>query len=114
MNHTPALSHAKVLPLVLIITFSYCYTSMDTTAPATKADISGLSSDMANLSSDMANLRSNMVEWKEEIKSHFDVVAENLHADMVGAHRDKISLIEDTTIKHEGRIAVLERHVGVL
>jgi len=48
-----------------------------------------------------------IAESEERMKQHFDVVAENLHYDMVGVHKDKIQ-------NHEDRIKRLEDHTGVL
>ena len=74
---------------------------MDQTAPATKADITLLKTDMVLLKADM-------IQWKDDIKTHFDIVIENLRHDMIGTHKDKISVIDDRTIDHEKRIRRLE------
>ena len=44
-----------------------------------------------------------IAESEERMKQHFDVVAENLHYDMVGVHKDRID-----------RIKRLEDHTDVL
>ena len=43
--------------------------------------------------------------WKEEILTHFDLVAETMRYDLLGAHKDRIE-------NHEDRIRRLERHAG--
>jgi len=45
-----------------------------------------------------------MDTWKNETKQHFDLVAENLKYDFLGAHKDRIE-------NHEDRIRRLERKV---
>lgn len=44
----------------------------------------------------------------EEVKRHFDVVAENIRHDLEGANRDEISLITDTMSDHEKRLSNVE------
>jgi hypothetical protein len=79
-------------------------------SPATKGDL-----ELLRTSTDdaMRSLRTDLAAWKEELKGHFEVIAEKLRADLLGMHKDKISLLDDTTVKHERRIAHLERLVGV-
>lgn len=71
----------------------------DPQARATKQDITLLMNEIGKLYD--ANER-----WKEELKLHFDTVAENLVADFRGALSDKID-------QHETRIVRLERHTGI-
>lgn len=81
---------------------------------ATKKDIEMLMGEIGKLYD--ANER-----WKDDIlvgvdgkilasekrtKEHFDVVAENLHYDFLGAHKDKIE-------NHEDRIVRLEQRAGL-
>ncbi|MFH1670173.1 MAG: hypothetical protein ABIA92_01150 [Patescibacteria group bacterium] len=72
----------------------------DNTASATKNDILLLEGKMA--------------QWKEETIRHFDVVAEQLHHDVIGANRDEVELVRDKQKNHEHRIQNLERHTGVI
>lgn len=66
-------------------------------SPATKQDIRLLMDEIGKLY--QANEK-----WKEELKQHFDVVAENLIHDFRGALNDKIQ-------NHENRIVLLEQQV---
>jgi hypothetical protein len=79
---------------------------MDETTPATKADINLLMDEMSKLY--VAN-----EQWKDEIVRHFDVVAENIHYDMVGAHKDKIGVIDDRSLQNRQRIEKIEAHLAI-
>lgn len=50
---------------------------------------------------------------KAEMVRHFDVVAENLRHDVLGALNDLANLFRDLRANHETRIRRLERHVGL-
>lgn len=52
-------------------------------------------------------------ESEERTKHHFDVVAENIHQDVAGANKDKVSLLENKSDEHEQRIVVLEQSAGL-
>lgn len=52
-------------------------------------------------------------ESEESTKHHFDVVAENIHQDVAGANKDKVSLLANTSDDHEQRITVLEQTAGL-
>lgn len=69
----------------------------DDDAPATKRDLNDLRKE----------LKTDMGEMKEEILRHFDVVAEDLRHDVMGANRDEVELIKD-------RVTKLERHTGLI
>jgi len=79
----------------------------DPQAAATKRDIAMLMDEIGKLY--VANQK-----WKDEIMNHFDVVAENMHHDLLGAHKDKIGVLSDRSEKHEKRIAKLEQHTGLI
>ena len=70
--------------------------SKDTT-PATKAD---LLAHRTELQTEMQGLRREMVSFTEEIKRDFDVVAENLRHDMLGAIGDIHPMVKN----HEWRL----------
>ena len=75
--------------------------SDEQSAPATKQDIAMLMAEIGKLYD--ANR-----QWKEELKHHFDVVAENIHHDMMhGALSDKVE-------QHADRIRRVEQHVGLV
>lgn len=80
--------------------------SPDPQAAATKADIAMLMQEMGKLYN--ANER-----WKEELKSHFDVALEHAKFELLGAHKDKVSMLNDTALDHTRRITRLERHAGI-
>lgn len=71
----------------------------DPQSPVTKKDISMLMQEMGRLYD--ANEK-----WKEEVKEHFDLVAENLVHDFLGAHKDDIENIKI-------RVRRLENHTGL-
>ena len=76
------------------------------TSPATKADIEALMDSIGKLYD--ANER-----WKDEIIQHFGIAVEHLRHELIGIHRDKISLLEDRAKSHEGRIFRLEPRLRV-
>ena len=43
-----------------------------------------------------------------ETRTHFDVVAENIHKDVAGANQDEISYLRDKVVEHEERLSALE------
>lgn len=45
--------------------------------------------------------------WKDDIIRHFDVTAENMRHDLLGANRDEIEAVKD-------RVTRLERHTGLV
>ncbi|OGJ55976.1 hypothetical protein A3D88_01095 [Candidatus Peribacteria bacterium RIFCSPHIGHO2_02_FULL_52_16] len=70
--------------------------------------------DIAMLMDEVGKLYVANQKWKDEIISHFDVVAENMHHDLLGAHKDKIGVLSDRSDKHEKRIAKLEQHTELI
>ncbi len=66
--------------------------------PASKEDITMLMGEIGKLYD--ANKR-----WKDEIMQHFDVVAENIRHDALGANRDEVERLKD-------RVTRLEEVVG--
>jgi len=52
------------------------------------------------------DLREDMAGWKDEMVRGFQVIAEDLRHDLIGAHKDTMS-------SHEDRILKLEHHVGL-
>lgn len=99
--------------------------AQDASAPATKTDLGSLKqelkTDIASLKqefkTDIASLKKELKtdiglleikfeQWKEEVKEHFNIVAENLRYDLVGIYKDR-------TEDHEQRIRRLERKTGL-
>ena len=79
----------------------------DPTAPATKEDVKGIMEYLTRNEEEIHNLKQQLKGDKKEIKHHFDVVAENIHHDLLhGALNDKVEL-------HEDRILRLEQHAGL-
>lgn len=78
----------------------------ENTAPATKADVVLLMDSIGKLYDANEN-------WKNELKEHFDLVAENMRHDLLGANHEEIALLKDTQITHGRKIARIERHVGI-
>lgn len=54
-----------------------------------------------------------IAESEERTKHHFDVVAENIHQDVAGANKDKVSLLENKSTEHEQRITAPEQTAGL-
>jgi len=87
-------------------------------APATKLDIKMLMDEIGRLYD--ANLKwkeeiiEKMKKWKFEIERHFDVVAENMHHDLLGANNDEIENLKNSKDDHEKRIHKLEKHSGLV
>jgi len=79
----------------------------DNQTPATKGDIK-------RLDGNFKRLETKMDQWKEEIIRHFDVVAEQLRHEVLGANRDEVGVIKDKQTNHEERIERLEQHTGVV
>lgn len=73
------------------------------TTPATKGDLSEFEEKITR----------QMATDKEEVKRHFDVVAESLFHDLAGAHHDEIELLKHRKDDHERRIRHLERAAGL-
>jgi len=51
-----------------------------------------------------------MSKWKEEMHRHFDVVAEELRHDVLGAINDDKPSTDNRLANHDRRISRLERH----
>ena len=82
--------------------------------PATKGDLKQLREELV-LQIGAAEKRTDgkMQQFKEEIISHFDVVAENIHRDVAGANRDEISAIQDKVRQHDTDIIAIKQKVGI-
>lgn len=74
----------------------------DDTTPATKADLTALKGE----------LQQEIAASAEDVKRHFDVVAEKMSHDVLGALKDCTSLIRDMREDYEPRIRRLERFAG--
>lgn len=105
---------------------------MDISLLATKADLQILRKEMAtttqlaktdanielildalkNVYESEQTLREDMKNWKDELKEHFEVIAEDLRHDLIGTHKDKISALEDRTTDHGRRIRHLEKRMA--
>lgn len=90
--------------------FSFPLLIMDDNSPATKADITKLDGRITDLAS---AFDSKLMNFAEEIKRHFDVIAEDLRHDVMGANRDEVSSIMDKQQDHSGRIEHLEKLAGM-
>ncbi len=81
----------------------------DSTAPATKQDVQLIMEFLVRnevrieiVEKELKQVREDVVKWKDEVKRHFDVVAESIRHDMLkGALADKVS-------QHDDRIRRLE------
>lgn len=87
-------------------------------APATKQDVQLLMKQIGayydKTEKQIMQLKGDMEQWKEEVKRHFDVVAENIHREVAGAHKDEIESLKDTDRRHGARISRLEEHTGLI
>lgn len=79
--------------------------------PATQDDLERL---RQSLEGRMERQAERLESCEQEIIQHFDLVAENLRHDLLGAHRDEIEILKDARNDHERRISQLERSTGVL
>jgi archaellum component FlaC len=61
---------------------------------------------MGTMEGKVGSLERKFEVWKEEVKEHFNLVAENLRYDLVGIYKDR-------TEDHEHRIKRLERKTGL-
>ncbi|MFH0770977.1 MAG: hypothetical protein V1926_06445 [Candidatus Peregrinibacteria bacterium] len=93
----------------------------DSSSPATKKDSAMLMESIGKLYDDIHEFKDDVsgkitdlkgeIEEKiaaseDRVKRHFDVVAEDLRHDVLGANRDEIESIKDRVIR-------IERHVGL-
>lgn len=107
-KHGPTICGIRLLRNHFIL---YPFAAMtDNTAPATKADITGL---MEHLDRSIQELYDANSRWKEEIIRHFDVAVEDIRHDLLGARRDEVELLKDGHSDHELRLKRVERHVGL-
>lgn len=72
----------------------------DSSAPATKQDVSLLMETMGNIYVEIKESEDRMVQ-------QFHVIAEQIHHDAIGANRDEIEVVKD-------RVTALERHTGLV
>lgn len=110
----------------------------DQTTPATKADIQDLDRQVIQLDTKVDGLDkkigqldtrvdqlerrltevassfdSKLMNFAEEIKRHFDVIAEDLRHDVIGANRDEVLSIVDKQQQNSDRIRHLEQLAGM-
>lgn len=99
----------------------YC---MDTTAPATKADITLVMDKIGKLYDATERWKQEIIDELDiriehqfekhfdrrmgEIKYYFDIAVENIRYDLVHANREEIEVLKDRSKNHERRIVVLE------
>src|SRR5712691_11138019 len=95
-------------------------------APVTKADLNAFKADLCGeiaaaknelslaIATAKDEMRAEMVSNRKEITRHFDVVAENLHRDLLDAHHDQIEVLKDHDSDHVARIRRLEHHAGLI
>ena len=91
-------------------------TKTDDTTPATKADIHRLESQIQLNTQRLCehdekfDMLVQLIHDKtEEMKRHFDVVAESLRLDVMGIFGDRTDLHHEQLLLHEQRISRLER-----
>ncbi len=96
-------------------------------APATKDDVRMLMEEFGKMwmwKADVDEWRSEtdrwkigfeakMELWKQEVKDHFDVVAENIRHDFSSANREEIAVLKDGHKENKKRIDALEQAVGL-
>jgi hypothetical protein len=75
-------------------------------APATKGDLLLVKQDVQYIMERIGDLEVKVEDWKDELKEHFDIVAENILHDFKGTFKDR-------TEDHERRIKRLERKTGI-
>ena len=82
----------------------------DMSAFATKSDLRTLKKelrrDIRAVRLDTKNLRKEMVQWKEELRLHFDVVAERMES---AVRMFNVEIVRD----HSARLVHLETMMGV-
>jgi hypothetical protein len=66
----------------------------DSSAPATKGDVTAVRSDMGALKNELMAF---VKKDGEETRRHFDVVAEDMRHDLMGANHDEIELLKDAS-----------------
>lgn len=105
--------------------------SKDTNPPATKADVDAMMDSIEKLYDSnerwmnqlltanerfrdeiLESVRRSKKEAVEEMKRHFDVVVEDIRHDLLGANRDEVIGLRNSTVDHEQRLLRLERSVG--
>lgn len=83
----------------------------DNTSLATKEDIAMLMEQIGTYydrtEKRFVKIEASIEASEDRMKRHFDVVTENLHYDLLGAHKDKIQQRED-------RIRRLEKHTKLI
>jgi hypothetical protein len=95
--------------------------AIDSTAPATKDDIKILMDEIGKsyqASERWKNelsqkMEAKMEAWKEEIKGHFDLVAEQLRSDIVSATREEVVGLKDATQGYQKRLRRVEQALGI-
>ena len=78
----------------------------DDNAPATKGDLRKLKKEI------LLEVNGMMKSNNEEIFRYFNLVAETMRHDLVGAHPDQVEVLKDKSVNHEERIKALERSKG--
>lgn len=93
----------------------------ESAAPATKDDIKLLMDEIAKFyqaserwkNELTENVEAKMEAWKEEIKGHFDLVAEQLRSDIVSATREEVAGLKDATQGYQQRLRRVEQALGI-
>ncbi|MDO8469152.1 MAG: hypothetical protein Q7S29_05335 [Candidatus Peribacter sp.] len=94
----------------------------DDATPATKADIRGLRDEFKagigglrnEFKADICGLHEQITASKDAILHEFHVTVETIRHDLLGANRDEIGQLKDTSGSHERRIRRLERSAGLI
>lgn len=76
-------------------------TNRDDDAPATQADVASVKRAVDEVSARVDRLDA-------DLRSHFELVAENLAADFRATTKDQVEVLKDTLLLHDRRITALE------
>ena len=94
--------------------------------PATKGDLANLESRLETKIDKIEHRLETKLEklehciddkldaFKDEILRHFDIIAENLRHDALGARSDEIEVLKDSKKDHERRLTRLEQSAGLI
>jgi prefoldin subunit 5 len=76
--------------------------------------IERLERNIVQLSQDVESFEEEAAALHEETRRYFDVVAEKIFHDAIGARKDEIESLKDGKADHERRIRRLERSAGLI
>jgi hypothetical protein len=76
--------------------------------------LSQLGNRVESVGQKVERLDHKVTEFKDQIIRHFDVIAEELRHDLIGARSDEVEVLKDGRKDHERRIRTLEKHAGII